>query len=102
MKSFLVASKFVYLSIRTPSPQICLYLETVGGSGWVKRNISKLFDVSLLTKIVIYLQEGIAFFAYDVGELNNYADYVNIMTYDYHFYSKETPFTGNFNAKRKI
>lgn len=44
-------------------------------------------------------QEGIAFFAYDVGELNNYADYVNIMTYDYHFWSAETPFTGTFIIK---
>lgn len=35
--------------------------------------------------------------AYDVDQLNLYADFVNVMTYDYHFYSRLTPFTG-FNA----
>lgn len=39
--------------------------------------------------------EGIAYFSYDITELNNYVDYVNLMTYDYHFYTKETPFTGD-------
>lgn len=32
--------------------------------------------------------------AYDVDQLDLYTDYVNIMTYDFHFYSKVTPFTG--------
>lgn len=32
--------------------------------------------------------------AYDVDQLNVYTDYVNIMTYDFHFYSRATPFTG--------
>lgn len=36
--------------------------------------------------------------SYDVGEINNYADYVNIMTYDYHFYSSQTPFTGKIKS----
>lgn len=40
--------------------------------------------------------EGIAYFSYDIAELNNYVDYVNLMTYDYHFYTKDTPFTGIF------
>ncbi|XP_067634739.1 chitinase-3-like protein 2 isoform X2 [Eurosta solidaginis] len=31
--------------------------------------------------------EGIALFAYDVQMLNEYVDYVSLMTYDYHFYS---------------
>ncbi|XP_039961395.1 chitinase-3-like protein 2 [Bactrocera neohumeralis] len=38
--------------------------------------------------------EGIAVFAYDVQMLNQYVDYVSLMTYDYHFYSHGTPFTG--------
>lgn len=32
--------------------------------------------------------------SYDVLELNKYVDFVNVMTYDFHFYSKFTPFTG--------
>lgn len=31
---------------------------------------------------------------YDVRMINENVDYVNIMTYDYHFYSKGTPYTG--------
>lgn len=31
---------------------------------------------------------------YDVREINNYVDFVNIMTYDFNFYSKQTPWTG--------
>lgn len=33
---------------------------------------------------------------YDVRMINENVDYVNIMTYDYHFYSKTTPYTGNY------
>ncbi|XP_019880028.2 chitinase-3-like protein 2 isoform X2 [Aethina tumida] len=32
--------------------------------------------------------------AYDVMYMNDYVDYVNLMSYDYHFYTKYTPFTG--------
>lgn len=33
---------------------------------------------------------------YDVRMINENVDYVNIMTYDYHFYTKGTPYTGNY------
>ncbi|XP_050347088.1 chitinase-3-like protein 1 [Nymphalis io] len=32
--------------------------------------------------------------AYDVDQINMYVDYANIMTYDFHTYTKFTPFTG--------
>lgn len=32
--------------------------------------------------------------SYDVDQLNEYVDYVNVMTYDFHYYTKYTPFTG--------
>ncbi|KAJ8721753.1 hypothetical protein PYW07_002528 [Mythimna separata] len=35
--------------------------------------------------------------SYDVDQLNEYLDFVNIMTYDYHYFTKYTPFTG-FNS----
>jgi chitinase len=34
--------------------------------------------------------------SYDIREINNYVDYVNVMTYDFHFYAKSTPWTGKF------
>ena len=36
---------------------------------------------------------------YDVRMINENVDYVNIMTYDYHFYTKGTPYTGNYALK---
>lgn len=47
-----------------------------------------------LLSVAVAAPQGIVFYAYDIGEINQYADYVNIMTYDYHFYSRGSPFTG--------
>lgn len=47
-----------------------------------------------LLSVAVAAPEGIAYFAYDIAEINAYCDYVNIMTYDYHFYSRSSPFTG--------
>lgn len=52
-----------------------------------------------LLSIAVAASEGIAYFAYDIRQINDFVDYVNIMTYDYHFYSKRTPFTGTNNHK---
>ncbi|XP_075154560.1 chitinase-3-like protein isoform X2 [Haematobia irritans] len=41
-----------------------------------------------LLSLAVAAPEGIALFAYDVTEINKYADYVNLMTYDYHFFTK--------------
>ncbi|GLV38362.1 Chitinase 11 [Carabus blaptoides fortunei] len=32
--------------------------------------------------------------SYDVSYMNEYVDFVNVMSYDYHFYTKLTPYTG--------
>ncbi|CAH1961842.1 unnamed protein product [Acanthoscelides obtectus] len=32
--------------------------------------------------------------SYDVSYMNEYVDFVNLMSYDYHYFTKETPFTG--------
>lgn len=50
-----------------------------------------------LLSVAVAAPATIAYLSYDVREINSYADYVNIMTYDYHFYAKEMPQTG-FNA----
>ncbi|XP_001355717.2 chitinase-3-like protein 1 [Drosophila pseudoobscura] len=47
-----------------------------------------------LLSLAVAAPEGIAFYAYDTREINLYADYVNLMAYDFHFYRKDTPFTG--------
>lgn len=36
---------------------------------------------------------------YDVPMINSNVDFVNLMTYDYHFYSKGTPYVGKRNER---
>lgn len=33
---------------------------------------------------------------YDVRMINDNVDFVNLMTYDFHFYSKSTPYVGEY------
>ncbi|XP_034105222.1 chitinase-3-like protein 2 [Drosophila albomicans] len=47
-----------------------------------------------LLSLAVAAPEGIAFYAYDIREINLYVDYVNLMTYDFHFYREDMPFTG--------
>uniref|UniRef100_A0A1Q3FUW7 Putative catalytically inactive chitinase-like lectin n=1 Tax=Culex tarsalis TaxID=7177 RepID=A0A1Q3FUW7_CULTA len=47
-----------------------------------------------ILSVAVAAPATIAYLSYDVREINSYADYVNIMTYDYHFYAKEMPQTG--------
>lgn len=47
-----------------------------------------------LLSLAVAAPEGIAYFAYDIREINLYVDYVNLMTYDFHFYREDMPFTG--------
>lgn len=47
-----------------------------------------------LLTVAAAAQQIIVDAAYDINQLNEYTDYVNIMTYDFHFYSTVTPFTG--------
>ncbi|XP_055600421.1 chitinase-like protein 3 [Uranotaenia lowii] len=47
-----------------------------------------------ILSVAVAAQATIAYLSYDVREINNYADYVNIMTYDLHFYTPGTPQTG--------
>lgn len=50
-----------------------------------------------LLSVAVAAPQGIVFYAYDIGEINQYADFVNVMTYDYHFYSRGSPFTGSYD-----
>lgn len=62
----------------------------------IRREYQREHRTYLLT-IAVAAPQSIVDTSYDVQEINSYTDFVNIMTYDYHFYTKTTPFTG-FNA----
>lgn len=47
-----------------------------------------------LLTVAVAAPETIIDISYDVDQINLYADFVNIMTYDFHYYKKLTPFTG--------
>lgn len=47
-----------------------------------------------ILSVAVAAPTTIAYLSYDIREINSYADYVNIMTYDFHFYSPSTPQTG--------
>ncbi|XP_049868150.1 chitinase-3-like protein 2 [Pectinophora gossypiella] len=47
-----------------------------------------------LLTVAVAAPKTIVDFAYDVDQLNQYVDFVNIMTYDFHYFTKFTPFTG--------
>ncbi|EDW75279.2 uncharacterized protein Dwil_GK20091 [Drosophila willistoni] len=47
-----------------------------------------------ILSLAVAAPEGIAYYAYNIREINLYIDYVNLMSYDFHFYAKDTPFTG--------
>lgn len=47
-----------------------------------------------LLTVAVAAPEIIVDAAYDVDQLDLYTDFVNVMTYDFNFYSHRTPFTG--------
>lgn len=48
-----------------------------------------------LLTIAAAAPETIVNVSYDIDQINTYVDYVNIMTYDFHYYTNFTPFTGH-------
>lgn len=56
--------------------------------------LRRAFKSDYLLSLAVAAPEGIAYFAYNFNILNQYCDYINVMTYDFHFYSKSSPFTG--------
>lgn len=49
---------------------------------------------SYLLTVALAAPQIIVDVAYDVDQVNLYVDYANIMTYDFHYYTQYTPFTG--------
>ncbi|CAG9861620.1 unnamed protein product [Phyllotreta striolata] len=56
-----------------------------------QKNQQYLLTVAVAAPLTLIAQ------SYDVAYMNDYVDFVNLMSYDYHFYTKWTPFTG-FNS----
>lgn len=49
---------------------------------------------SYLLTVAVAAPQVIVDVSYDVDQIALYADYANVMTYDFHYYTKYTPFTG--------
>ncbi|XP_038214987.1 chitinase-3-like protein 1 [Zerene cesonia] len=47
-----------------------------------------------LLTVAIAAPQIIVDVSYDIDQINMYVDYANIMTYDFHYYTQFTPFTG--------
>ncbi|XP_059609504.1 chitinase-3-like protein 2 [Phlebotomus argentipes] len=59
----------------------------------IRREYQREHRTYLLT-VAVAAPRPIIDVAYDVGEINSYADFINVMTYDYHFYGAISPMTG--------
>ncbi|XP_018335057.2 chitinase-3-like protein 2, partial [Agrilus planipennis] len=60
----------------------------------IRRNINKQEKHKYLLSVAVAAPTFLVDTSYDVARMNEYVDYVNLMSYDYHFYTKSTPFTG--------
>ncbi|KAJ8984148.1 hypothetical protein NQ317_017799 [Molorchus minor] len=49
---------------------------------------------AFLVSVAVAATSNIISNSYDVSYMNSYVDYINLMAYDYHYYTKYTPFTG--------
>lgn len=114
VKSILALYKLDGLDLDWEFPIIPAYKENNKNSQLVKRN--DLFDKrqrqhfsqllreirmeyirekrDYILSLAVAAPESIVNIAYDVEEINKYADFINLMAYDFHAYSKYTPFTG--------
>lgn len=59
----------------------------------IRREYQREHSIFLLS-IAVAAPKVFIDMCYDVNMINENVDYVNIMTYDYHFYTKGTPYTG--------
>lgn len=59
----------------------------------IRREYEREHRTYLLT-VAVAAPQTLIDYSYDVEEINSYTDYVNIMTYDYHLYTHQTPYTG--------
>ncbi|XP_046984826.1 acidic mammalian chitinase-like isoform X1 [Schistocerca americana] len=58
------------------------------------RDAVRKSQLNTIVSVAVAAQETIVDVSYDIPEMNKYIDYVNLMAYDYHFYTEYTPLTG--------
>ncbi|CAG9767718.1 unnamed protein product [Ceutorhynchus assimilis] len=60
----------------------------------IRKTINKQPKYKFLLTVAVAAPNEIIDVAYDVSYMNEYVDFINLMSYDYHYYTKITPFTG--------
>uniref|UniRef100_A0A1Y1JQQ8 GH18 domain-containing protein n=1 Tax=Photinus pyralis TaxID=7054 RepID=A0A1Y1JQQ8_PHOPY len=60
----------------------------------IRAEIKRQQRYKFLLTVAVAAPRFIVDLAYDISYMSSYVDYVNVMTYDYHFYTELTPFTG--------
>ncbi|XP_066148827.1 chitinase-3-like protein 2 isoform X2 [Euwallacea fornicatus] len=62
-----------------------------------RKTINRQEKHKFLLSLAVAAPTEIIDVAYDISYMNEYVDFINLMSYDYHYYTDVTPFTG-FNA----
>ncbi|KAK5638717.1 hypothetical protein RI129_013012 [Pyrocoelia pectoralis] len=60
----------------------------------IRKEINRQQKHKFLLTAAVAAPRFIIDLAYDISYINSYVDFINVMTYDYHFYTQLTPFTG--------
>nr|QGT33337.1 chitinase-3-like protein 2 [Rhynchophorus ferrugineus] len=60
----------------------------------IRKNISRQKNFPYLLTAAVAAPAALVDAYYDVSYMNDYVDFVNVMNYDFHFFTTTTPFTG--------
>ncbi|KAF5304205.1 hypothetical protein FQR65_LT08012 [Abscondita terminalis] len=60
----------------------------------LRKEINRQHRHKFIVSVAVAAQQVVVDLSYDVAYMNDYVDFVNIMTYDFHFYTTLTPITG--------
>lgn len=60
----------------------------------IRNEINRQQKHRFLLTVAVAAPQFLVDISYDVSYMNEYVDFINVMSYDYHFYTTTTPFTG--------
>ncbi|KAG5885442.1 hypothetical protein JTB14_020777 [Gonioctena quinquepunctata] len=60
----------------------------------IRKSINRQPNYPYIVTVAVAAPSIIVDNSYDVSYMNDYVDFVNLMSYDWHFYTRGTPFTG--------